>query len=132
MKQLNEEEEMGYFAFKDGTQESDNPFSEIDDSNRYCGWLFGWEQAKIEAKLSTQLDEQREPMVKLIKDNSIDPDYGFLVEIEGDAFGTIVGVDFEGGIMFKPSKELRDFELMRIAVAMKLKESELFRAGLLG
>jgi hypothetical protein len=127
MTHLNEVEEIGYCAFKNGAKQSDNPFSEIDDCNRHCEWSHGWEQAKIEEKLSTQLAEQREPMVKLIKDNSIDPDYGFIVEIEGGEVGSIVGLDFEYIMIFKQSKEL-----MRIAVAMKLKQTELFQAGLLG
>ncbi len=70
--------------------------------------------------------------VTLTKDKSIDVDYGYLVEFDGEDKGTIIGIDFECGLLFQSCMPLRDFELHGIASKLKEKQDELYRQGLLG
>ncbi|MFT6834288.1 MAG: hypothetical protein ACJA0H_000316 [Francisellaceae bacterium] len=70
--------------------------------------------------------------VTMTKVESIDPDYGYLVEVDGEDKGTIVGIDRECRLMFKACMPLGYFELQAIGAKLEEKEGELFREGLLG
>jgi hypothetical protein len=70
--------------------------------------------------------------VTMTKDKSIDPDYGYLVEVDGEDRGAIVGIDCECGLVFEACMPLREFELLAIGAKLEEKQAELFREGLLG
>jgi len=70
--------------------------------------------------------------VILTRDKSIHAGYGYLVEVDGEDKGAIVGIDCECGLVFESCMPLRGFELLAIASKIDEKEGELFRDGLLG
>ena len=70
--------------------------------------------------------------VTLTRDKSIHADYGYLVEFDGEDKGSIVGIDFECGLVFEQCMPLRDFELQGIGLKLEEKQDELHREGVWG
>jgi hypothetical protein len=70
--------------------------------------------------------------VALTKDKTIDPDYGYLVEVDNESKGAVVGIDGECGLVFTACMPLTVVELLAIGEKIKEKQSELFSEGLLG
>jgi len=64
--------------------------------------------------------------VTLTKDESIHPDYGYLVEVDDDEKGTIVGINIECELLFEPCMPLSRYELLAIGDKLDEKQGEIF------